>query len=263
MSTVNSIVAQLNEVLDSANTKMETEYTNITDTVDALIDGFGQVGSGESVELSSITITPTGEMITETADDGCGWNEVIVDGDKNLKPQNIAEGIEIYGKVGTLKVTASDTFPVEYEEYKAIADALYLSNVGQEPPTTLMVLETNGHITFGYFLSNWEVTAYNSETTDFCAIGWRRVSFHKGEDAPEFSDFSAVDSTGGNYIKNIRYCGKSTLYYSGSKIYPHGGIAGVATMAARGITPVVGVCSMGANPITLANMTATIEQEGT
>lgn len=175
---------------------------------------------GKNVELSAITVTPTGEEFTESAADGAGFNEVTVEGDSNLQPQNIAEGVEIYGVTGTMAVTASSTFPTEYEYYRSIVEEMYIENMGEEPPSSLMVLESNGDITFGYFLSNWKVTAYDSTTTDFCAIGWVRISYHKSEDSWVFDDFSSSASTGENYVKNIRYCTKSALFYNGEQIWP-------------------------------------------
>jgi hypothetical protein len=54
--------------------------------------------------LESVTVTPTGETFTVTPDDGVdGFDSVKVEGDSNLIPENIAEGITIYGKTGTLK----------------------------------------------------------------------------------------------------------------------------------------------------------------
>lgn len=59
--------------------------------------------------LESVTVTPTGETFTVTPNDGVdGFDSVKVEGDSNLIPENIVEGITIYGVEGALKSGGSD-----------------------------------------------------------------------------------------------------------------------------------------------------------
>lgn len=48
-----------------------------------------------------VTVTPTGEDFTVEPEEGSdGFNKVTVSGDENLVPENIAEGVTIYGVTG-------------------------------------------------------------------------------------------------------------------------------------------------------------------
>lgn len=175
--------------------------------------------AGENVVLSSITVTPTGEDFTENAAEGCGFDSVTVEGDVNLAPQNIVSGITIYGVTGTAGETSTDV-PSEYQSKWSEAQSIYNSNTGETAPSDFAILESNGDVTFVFFLSNFQVTEYNANTTDFKAIGFRRVSYHKVGNEWIYSDFSSEASTGANYIKNIRYCTRDRLYYGEIQIYP-------------------------------------------
>ena len=175
--------------------------------------------AGENVVLSSITVTPTGEDFTENAAEGCGFDSVTVEGDVNLAPQNIVSGITIYGVTGTAGETSADV-PSEYQSKWSEAQSIYNSNTGETAPSDFAILESNGDVTFVFFLSNFQVTEYNANTTDFKAIGFRRVSYHKVGNEWIYSDFSSEASAGANYIKNIRYCTRDRLYYGEIQIYP-------------------------------------------
>lgn len=61
------------------------------------------VGDSDPV-LQNKTIAPTTTEQTITADDGYdGLSTVIVNGDSNLVPENIASGVSIFGVEGTLE----------------------------------------------------------------------------------------------------------------------------------------------------------------
>lgn len=60
------------------------------------------VGDSDPV-LQNKTIAPTTTEQTITADDGYdGLSTVIVNGDSNLVPENIASGVSIFGVEGTM-----------------------------------------------------------------------------------------------------------------------------------------------------------------
>ena len=67
------------------------------------------------------------------------------------------------------------------------------------------------------------ITAYDPTTTEFRAVGWRRVSKHTtGELAGQITkdDFTRTESGGWNYLKNIRSCTRDKLYYKGYEVWP-------------------------------------------
>ena len=72
--------------------------------------------------------------------------------------------------------------------------------------------------------SGFTITRYDPATTDFSAVGWRRLSYHTtGELAGKwtYDDFSTTPSTGGNYLKNIIQCSREKLYYNGVEVWPN------------------------------------------
>jgi len=69
----------------------------------------------------------------------------------------------------------------------------------------------------------FQITWYDPLTTEFKAIGWRRVSKHTtGEDAGKITrdNFTRTESGGWNYLKNIRSCTREALYYKGVEVWP-------------------------------------------
>ena len=68
-----------------------------------------KVHEGDPV-IEGVTITPTGEEIVKVPPNGVdGFGVVTVEGDPNLSPENIKEGVTIYGVEGTV-VEGVDTF---------------------------------------------------------------------------------------------------------------------------------------------------------
>lgn len=69
MSDINTVKAQIQSLIDLANTTTGNNDTNLTDGVNALVGGFGRGGSGGSVfETSAQGIKPTvivGTAITD------------------------------------------------------------------------------------------------------------------------------------------------------------------------------------------------------
>lgn len=93
-----------------------TERSNIVALADAIREKTGTTGSislGDMISdvevniksdpiLQDKSVTPTDETQVITADDGYdGLDTVTVNGDTNLKAENIAEGISIFGVEGT------------------------------------------------------------------------------------------------------------------------------------------------------------------
>lgn len=72
--------------------------------------------------------------------------------------------------------------------------------------------------------AQFEITNYSPITTDFSAIGWRRLSYHTtGELAGTWTldDFFEEASAGWNYLKNIRYCSRKKLYWGSVEVWPN------------------------------------------
>ena len=59
--------------------------------------------ASKKIELEEVTVNPGTSDIIKTADDGKGFSKVTVLGDADLIAENIREGINIFGKIGTLK----------------------------------------------------------------------------------------------------------------------------------------------------------------
>lgn len=65
--------------------------------------------------------------------------------------------------------------------------------------------------------TGFQITWYDPATTNFKAVGWRRVSKHTtGENAGKITrdNFTRTESGGWNYLKNIRSCTRDKLYYT-------------------------------------------------
>lgn len=80
--------------------------------------------------------------------------------------------------------------------------------------------------------AGFALMGYRFETTEFEAIGWRRISKHTtGADAGKVTkdNFVRKVSTGWNYLKHLRSCAREKLYYCGHEVWPNCPVyAGVA-----------------------------------
>ena len=176
----------------------------------------GGAGSTEGLQLGEIT--PTGKTFIQYPDDGYeGFSRVIVAGDSNLSPQNIAEGVEIYGVTGTLKIGSTTNIPEAYTSYVEHAKTIYTGEY-----ENIAILESTNHINVLFLMSDFTIKTFDSSTSEFTAIGFVICSYKKSEETWEISDYSTTTSIGMNYVNHIRY---SSVYwvYNGQIIYPHSG----------------------------------------
>ena len=115
--------------------------------------------------LQAKSVTPTASEQTVTPDSGYdGLSQVTVAGDANLTPENIKEGISIFGITGTLAAAASDNNTEAY----AI-----------DPTNPVVSFKTSGTIkVFGYGYSTSSSGWGGSTTTvhAFCGDGYYKSS---------------------------------------------------------------------------------------
>lgn len=171
---------------------------------------------GKSAKLIDGTATATGAPFTLNPATGYdGFSSVNVTGDSNLKAENIADGITIYGVEGRLPPAASTDIPSYYQSYVDFAKA----NLYTGEYANLFIAESNSIVTVDFMMSNFTVASYNSTTTEFTASGWFSCAYNKSTGTWITTDYRSTTSTGGNYIKNIRYCA-TKIFYNAVAIYP-------------------------------------------
>ena len=204
------------EDLDAEMREQDYVIAELTTAVAELAES-GVGGGGREPVLESVTVTPTGETFTVTPDDGVdGFDLVRVKGDYNLAPENIADGITIYGVEGTLKIGASETVPPEYESFVEAAKQLYSGDYAN-----MAILESNNKLNVAFLMSDFTVLTYDETSTEFTAKGWLYCEYTKDTKTWRVADHTTAASTGTNYVRHIRY---SSVYweYNGKTIWPMG-----------------------------------------
>lgn len=169
------------------------------------------------VNLQETTVTPNGTQFDKLPDTGYdGFNKVNVVGDANLRPENIAYGVEIYGVTGTMELDpVMGEIPPEYLDDFEIAKGLYPGDYEH-----LMILESDDAVAFGFMLTGFTVTDYDESNSEFEAKKWVYVAKNKKTGQWKIEDWSNnVSSNGNSYTKNIRYC-DVWIYYGELLIWP-------------------------------------------
>ena len=207
----------------------------------------GEGGEGGEAKLTAGVATATGqEFILTPPEDYDGFNAVTVTGDYNLKPENIAEGITIYGVTGTMAIPKNTSnIPSAYLDLFEQAKQMYGGDY-----KNLMILESDDTVAFGFLLDNFNVTDYDKQNTEFYASGWVYVAYNKKTGSWKVEPWENSSSNGNSYCKNIRYC-DMYVYYGDLLIYPIltlGPSLDVDTMTML-ITP----CKTGGSPFELSN----------
>lgn len=203
--------AEIAEAIRSKNGKSTEYYPSEMAAAIEAIQGGAIEGD---IELYEITVTPTGKTFTEYAEDGTGFSEVTVKGDSNLTPQNIADGVVIYGVTGNLVAGASIKVPDIYQSYVDHALTLYT-----EAYEDLAIFESDSHLVVMFIMSDFAVTTYNSSTTEYGARGWLSCSLNKETNTWAITDHRNSATTGGSLVSNIRFSTK-TWTYNGDVIWP-------------------------------------------
>lgn len=220
---------KLQAVLSGSNEAITDKGGTAAQNLAGLPEAIHSMQGGNLMEGN---VTPTGQEINLTPDDGYdGFSAVTVAGDDNLAPQNIADGITIYGVAGTLKVGASGTQPTEYDEYVEHAKLLYTGEYAN-----YAVAENDGYISVIFMTDAFQVVGYKADTTQYSAQGWVLCRYNKTEQNWDVIDHrNAANEYGFNYVKNIRFC-TTTWVYNGAVIWPMSSGGGGTVAAAPGGT---------------------------
>lgn len=168
------------------------------------------------LNLQEKTANPTGTQFDVTPDsDYNGLSKVTVTGEVNLKPENIAYGVTIYGVTGTMVPPANmTTVPDAYKQLFEQARQLYTGDY-----KNLMILESDQAVAFGFMLDGFKVMSYDDSNSEFTAQKWVYVAYNKGTGQWKVEDWSNSTSNGNSYIKNIRYS-DAYIYYGTRLLYP-------------------------------------------
>lgn len=116
-------------------------------------------------------------------------------------------------RVGTAGLSTSEAY-LSYERHDGYSRKLIWSEM--DLPAYGVTTATPTPVLAGGF----EITAYNAITTEFCAKGWRRLSYHKATNSWTLDDFTDTPSTGWNYLKHLIFTTRSALYYKYKEVWP-------------------------------------------
>lgn len=170
-----------------------------------------------TLNLQEKIATPTGKDFEVTPDESYdGLSKVRVLGDFNLKPENIAAGITIYGITGVLGVPPEygTTIPAVYQPYFDKARELYTGDY-----KNVMILESDLATSVGFLLDGFAVQSYDEETTEFTASKWVYVAYNKQTQMWKVEEHVDAVSGGNTFIKNIRFS-DTYIYYGNRVLYP-------------------------------------------
>lgn len=243
-------VASLRGVLDNSNAALTDKGGGAAESLSGLPAAIQNL---PTAELNDVFIMPTGQDFDVTPDEGTGFGTISVAGDMNLEPQNIAAGVTIYGVEGTLMPGATSTIPEEYQSY--VEHALLLYTGAYE---NMAILEDNNFLAIVFLMSDFALTDYNATTTEFKAQGWLSCALNKAQETWAVTDWRDTPSTGGNYVKNLRY---SSVYwvYNGEVIWPVG--MGKGTSEFITVTVTEGAPNVVRVPVNLAVTTSVVLEE--
>ena len=214
---INSRAAKLQAILDDANTAITAKNGTAAASLSGLPKAIDTITTGDS-KLQTKLITPTGKVFTVGPDsDYDGLSAVTIAGDQDLIPENVAEGVEIYGVLGTHK---GSTIPEPYagyiEEAKAVytgeyVNVIYAEGYGEQTGVT--------YKTVMFLLNNWTISAYDAATTGYTHSGFIMVQ-KEDDGAWEMTDYSNT-TTDTHYAKNIK-AASCYIEYNGMTLFPVG-----------------------------------------
>lgn len=181
---------------------------------------YGVTGTHEGdPELQYKMVTPTGEYFTIEPDEGYdGLSAVDIEGDQNLVPENIANGVTIYGVTGTHEGGGGGgiELPAEYQQYLDAAKGYYTGEYEH-----FFISENDEYVTVGFLTPDFTITEYDAANGDFGAYGWYSYKYTKADDTWEITDYTYRESPGYNYSRNIKYA-DFYIEYNGMTLFPVG-----------------------------------------
>lgn len=221
-SKLNYLFGTKNEIRSAIQEKgvsvpADTTFRQYADKIRAIETGSTMPPEIE-LNLQEKTANPTGAQFEVTPDASYdGLSKVVVTGEVNLKPENIAYGVTIYGVTGTMesKPIVGGLIPTAYQGYFDHARELYPGDY-----KNLMILESDQAVAFGFMLDGFEVNEYDEDNTEFRASKWVYVAYNKQTGVWKLEDWTSSISNGNSYIKNIRYS-DTYIYYGTTVIYPY------------------------------------------
>lgn len=157
---------------------------------------------------------------TFTADEMTGFSAVAkIEVDGEIQEVDLSESMFLIENM-LFMYSSSSTFSIVNVfagNEEGLEQGLYYNNAAFMPEGTIVTL------TFPNALGPqpFSITSYDPVTTEFKAIGWRRLSYHIETDSWTDDDFSCSASGGWNYLKNIIMCSRDKLYYAGYEVWPN------------------------------------------
>ena len=214
---INSRAVKLQAILAESNERITAKKGTAAANFGGLPKAIDTITAGDS-KLQTKLITPTGKVFTVGPDsDYDGLSSVTIAGDQDLIPENVAEGVEIYGVLGTHKGSA---IPEPYASYIAEAEAVYTGNYANVIYAEGYGADTGiTYKTVMFLLDNWSITAYDAATTAYTHSGFMMVQ-REDDGAWTLTDYSNT-STDTHYAKNIK-AASCYIDYNGMTLFPVG-----------------------------------------
>lgn len=252
-----TLAALFTAIAGAIRTKSNSTGEIVADSFPEAIAAIPTEGSAD-ITWENVRITPKAEGYTLTASEGRGIRSVTVEGDSDLKPENVAKGVTIFDVTGTLEEAESgeaelqdklitengvytadsgydglgivtvavegegggSVIPEPYASYIEEAKAVYTGEYAN-----VIYAEGYGTIsgktyhTVMFLLDNWQISAYDAATTEYKHSGCYIV---QKEDDGEWvlSDYSTITADK-HYAKNIKYA-DCYIEYNGMTLFPVG-----------------------------------------
>ena len=214
MGTIADKLLYLAETKNEIKKAINTKRIKVTETT-----SFRDYAKHIKPQLQKKEITPGAENVIVSYDANFdGLEEVAVKGDANLKPENIKDGVRIFGVLGTHEGEGGGGvgMPEEYQELFPLAETL----CGNEY-ANVMIAENDEYITFAFLTDAYAITDYDAATTQFHSVGWYSCNYTKADATWEFLNYTSVESPGGNFAKNIKFA-DCYIEYNGMTLFPVG-----------------------------------------
>ena len=213
----------ITDIADAIRIKANVSNDMSLGEMPKVIESIPQEGGagGDEPNLQVKGVTPNGNAITVTPDSGYdGLSAVNVAGDNNLTPENIAEGVTIYGVTGTFEAESGNAIPEPYASYIEEAEAVYTGEYAN-----VIYAEGYGehtgatYHTVMFLLDTWAISAYDAATTEYSHSGFYMV---QKEDEGEWTltDYSGTTANE-HYAKNIK-AASCYIEFEGLTLFPVG-----------------------------------------